>query len=53
MLLAITQGAGVGLIALAIFLARRPPLFMPEPLPASGDLLSWPPPFDEEETSYA
>jgi hypothetical protein len=40
-------------IALAIVLARRPPPLMPEPLPASGDLLSWPPPFDEEETSYA
>ena len=40
-------------IALAIVLARRPPLVMPEPLPASGDLLSWPPPPHEEETSYA
>jgi hypothetical protein len=27
-------------IALAILLARRPPVTMPEPLPASGDLLS-------------
>jgi len=40
-------------IALVIVLARRPPMVMPEPLPASGDLLSWPPPPDEEETSYA
>ena len=37
-------------IALAIFLARRPPVRMPEPLPASGDMLSRllePPPADE------
>ena len=41
-------------IVLVIVLARRPPPLMPEPLPASGDLLSWPPPpYDEEETSYA
>jgi hypothetical protein len=44
-------------IALAIVLARRPPVAMPEPAPASGDLLSRileprPSP-DEEETSYA
>ena len=49
-------------VALAIFLARRPPVRMPEPRPASGDLLSRlfePPPAgrdepdDEEDTSYA
>jgi hypothetical protein len=53
-------------IALVIALARRSPVPMPEPLPASGDLLSrfleppspplpppLPPPSDEEETSYA
>jgi hypothetical protein len=40
-------------IVLVIVLARRPDPLMPEPLPASGDLLSWPPPFDGEETSYA
>jgi hypothetical protein len=27
-------------IALTIFLARRPPVRMPEPMPAGGDLLS-------------
>ena len=43
-------------VALVIVLARRPPVPMPEPLPAGGDMLSRllePPPPDEEETSYA
>ncbi|MEY2420512.1 MAG: hypothetical protein QOI95_579 [Acidimicrobiaceae bacterium] len=52
-------------VALVIVLARRPPVRMPEPLPASGDLLSRllePPPPDDwfeppqpngEETSHA